>query len=63
MDKCLWIGSGYPVFVAGIVALWAVYQKSQTALLAEKEQKVRILTELKRLLEEKKRKRGDHGPF
>ena len=64
MDKCLWIGSGYPVFIAAVSILWIAYQKSQDKLLAEKEEKVRILIELKRLLEQRKKKqRGDHGPL
>lgn len=52
MDKCLWIGSGYPVLLVAIAALWKVYQKSQKALLAEKEEKVRILLTIKGLLKE-----------
>lgn len=65
MDKCLWVASGYPVLVAGIVALWKVYQKAmketrkaQEDLLREKEWHVRELEEFKKMAE--RRARHDH---
>lgn len=60
---------GYVIAVvttlAGAVALlFKLYVGAKDQLLAEKEEKVRILTELKRLLEERKKKKGgEHGSF
>lgn len=66
MDKCLWVGTGYPVFIAAVVALWAFVKKKdrevkegQQALLEEKEKHIRELEEFKRMVEN----RGKHGSF
>jgi hypothetical protein len=66
MDKCLWIGAGYPVLVAGIVALWKVYlkkdkdvKKGQEDLLREKEWHVRELEEFKKMVERRARHDSD----
>ncbi len=43
--------------LCGVIAfLFRLYVKSQEALLSEKESKVNILAELKRLIEERKRR-------
>lgn len=57
MDKCLWIGAGYPVFIAAVVALWKAFwkrdrenRKLQDELTKEKEWHVRELEEFKKMV-------------
>lgn len=64
MDRYLWIGAGYPVFVTGIAVLWKAYQKKvkevtkyQEDLIKEKEWHVRELEEFKKMVE----RRARHG--
>jgi hypothetical protein len=47
---CYALLAGYPVVGGAIATLWVAYQKSQTALLAEKGQRVRELEALRDLL-------------
>jgi hypothetical protein len=52
---CYSLIAGYPVMGAAIAVLWRAHQKSQAALLAEKERRVKELEALKELLEQKAR--------
>ncbi len=65
MDKCLWVGAGYPVLIVAIGALWKAFWKRdkenrqlQGDLLKEKEWHVRELEEFKKMAE----RRARHDP-
>lgn len=69
MDKCLWVGAGYPVFVLAVAALWKALHKKdsdvkrlQQEVLDEKERHIKELEEFKKLVERKKRG-GRHDSF
>lgn len=60
MDKCLWVGMGYPVFIAAVVALWGVYQKSlkdtraaELLLLQEKDLRINELEAFQKIIEDR----------
>ncbi len=60
MDKCLWVGAGYPVFIAAIVALWGVYQKSlkqtraaELLLLQEKDVRIHELEAFQKVVQDR----------
>lgn len=64
----MWVGAGYPFFIAAIVALWAAYRGSQKEvrnselmLLEEKDRRVRELEAFKKIVEERLQG-GRHGP-
>lgn len=48
---CYALLSGYPVMGAAVVVLWKAHVRSQDALLAEKERRVRELEALKEMME------------
>ena len=65
MDRCMWVGAGYPIFVAAVVALWKAFlkkdkevRKLQADLLQEKEWHVRELEEFKKMVERRARPPG-----
>jgi hypothetical protein len=71
LDKCAWVGAGYPVFILAIVALWQAYRGSQKEvrnaelmLLEEKDRRVRELEAFKKIVEDRLHG-GRHGsqPF
>lgn len=58
MDKCLWIGAGYPVLLGAIAVLWKVYQaalkgrrSSELLLLEEKDRRLRELEAFLKIVE------------
>lgn len=72
MDKCAWVGVGYPVFIAAVVALWKAYRgerketrRAELLLIEEKERHVRELEAFKKIVEDRLLKGGGHGrnPF
>lgn len=61
MDSCIWVAAGYPVLVAGIVALWGAYQKSNDKLLKERHTSEQIWEALAAIVKKREEtKRG--GP-
>ena len=57
MDKCLWVGAGYPVLLAAIGVLFRLLQKSQDARLRQAESHRATLEELKGILKDKTERR------
>ena len=60
MDKCLWIGAGYPVLIAAIGILWGVYQASlketraaELLLMQAKDQRINELEAFKKVVEDR----------
>lgn len=60
MDKCLWVGAGYPVFIVAVAALWKVYQAAlrgrraaELLLLEEKDRRLRELEAFKKIVEDR----------
>jgi hypothetical protein len=49
MDKCLWVGAGYPVLVTAIAVLWRAYTKSQDARLRNAQEFKSTVEELKKI--------------
>ena len=73
MDKCMWVGAGYPVFILAIVALWGAYRSEVKAaraaaraaellLLEEKDRRVQELIAFQKIIEERLRRGGTSGP-
>jgi hypothetical protein len=72
----MWVGAGYPVFIAAVVALWFAYRgevnnariaarNAELMLLEEKDRRVRELEAFQKIIEERLRKGGlrDPKPF
>ena len=60
MDKCLWVGAGYPVFIAAVSILWLAYQNSrketrtaELLLIEEKDRHIRELEAFKKMVEDR----------
>jgi len=69
----MWVGSGYPVFIAAIIALWLAYRSevngaraaarnAELMLLEEKDRRVRELEAFQKIVEDRIKKGGLHGP-
>jgi hypothetical protein len=69
----MWVGAGYPVFIAAVVALWLAYRSevnsaraaarnAELMLLEEKDRRVRELEAFQKIVEERIKKGGLHGP-
>ena len=64
----MWVGAGYPVFIAAIVALWVALKaerketrNAELLLLEEKDRRVRELEAFKKIVEDRLLG-GRHGP-
>ena len=64
----MWVGSGYPVFITAVVALWFAYRaevknvrNAELMLLEEKDRRVRELEAFKKVIEDRQQG-GRHGP-
>ena len=64
----MWVGAGYPVFIAAVIALWAAYRgaireirNAELMLLEEKDRRVRELEAFKKVIEDRQQG-GRHGP-
>lgn len=64
----MWVGAGYPVFIAAVVALWVALKaerketrNAELLLLEEKDRRVRELEAFKKIVEDRLLG-GRHGP-